>query len=157
MICSFTIPLLFMKQKGHWDAGSPTGKPTPQNEFLKNLWSTLQNVQEMIVKPAAKIFVLTVNQHPIGYKASDCIDWRVPPMIDAYNRQLRRLVTEHPVGNDNTNKRPRVYSFQNMTNAYLVDNADIMDPIWDGANDWNHPCRNAMRPMALRVLSLLYS
>jgi hypothetical protein len=134
---------------GHWDAGYPRKKPTMPRFFLKALMGIIE-LLEKLTKPGAEIFVLSVNQHPPGIKMLINQDWRVPPMIDAYNEAIwSQVEVELPV------KSSKSFRFRNHPRTYFVDNTDIMDPVWDSATDWYHPCRYAIRPMALRVLDLL--
>jgi hypothetical protein len=134
---------------GHWDAGYPRGRPTTPVEFLESLLLTIQ-ILEDFAKPGAEIFVLSVNQHPMGNQMLDGEDWRVPPLIDAYNDIIwSQVEVDSPI------IRQTSFRFRNFNRTYWLDNTDIMDPIWDSASDFYHPCRYGVRPMALRVLELL--
>jgi hypothetical protein len=134
---------------GHWDAGFPLDRPTPPGLFLNDILSIL-NILETSVKPSAEIFVTSVNQHPLGHKMLVGMDWRVSPLIDAYNDEiLSQVEVDHPITST------RSFRFRDFNRSYFLDNSDIMDPIWDSATDFYHPCRYAMRPIALRVLDLL--
>jgi hypothetical protein len=134
---------------GHWDAGFPGRFPTKPGDFLQSLLLTIQTLEDF-AKPGAQIFVLSVNQHPMGYRMLYGDDWRVPPLIDAYNDIIWSQVTvDDPVTS------PKSFRFRNFNRTYFLDNTDIMDPIWDSASDFHHPCRYGMRPMALRILDFL--
>lgn len=134
---------------GHWDAGYPRKVPTPPVDFLQSLRSLIGAI-DMFAKPTAEIFVTSVNQHPVGERMFMACDWRVPPMIDAYNDLIRSqvVVVDQPIRNT------RSFRFKEFNRTYFLDFTDIMDPIWDSAADFNHPCRYGTRPMALRVLDL---
>ena len=134
---------------GQWVASYMKGIPTLPNAFVQVLLSIIDTMDK-ISKPEAEIFVLTVNHNPIGTRALEGIEWRIPPLIDAYNDQIWNQVTvDYPITGT------RSFRFKNFNRTYLLDNSDIMDPIWDSAEDFNHPCRYGTRPMALRVLDLL--
>jgi hypothetical protein len=87
----------------------------------------------------------------MGRKMIQAADWRIPPLIDAYNEVLYREVeqVDFPI------RSTRSFRFKGLTRTYLLDNTDIVDPVWDSASDFYHPCRYAFRPIALRVLDLL--
>jgi hypothetical protein len=135
---------------GHWDAGGwPRAQPTPPGFFLDDILSIL-NILETTDKASAEIFFTSVNQHPMGRMVMNGIDWRVSPLIDAYNDEiLSQVEVIHPITS------ARSFRFRDFNRSYFLDNRDIIDPIWDAALDFYHPCRYAMRPMALRVLDLL--
>lgn len=133
---------------GHWDAGYPDSRPTVPSMFLEGLLSIISLLEEM-AKPSAEIFVTSVNQHPLGTKVLSGDDWRLPPLIDAYNEMIWRQVEVVPGGG------PRSLKFKPFKRTYYLDNRDIVDPVWDSAFDFYHPCRYAIRPIALRVLNLV--
>ena len=65
-------------------------------------------------------------------------------MMDVYNAYFLNMTVE--------GDRPGERKFKKLNNAYYVDNTDIMDPIWDGATDYNHPCERGFRPMVYRKI-----
>jgi hypothetical protein len=69
---------------GHWDAGWPMQEPTPPTKFLESLLKVISILKEF-TKPGAEIFVVTVNQAPMGSWMQSGIDWRILTLIDAYN------------------------------------------------------------------------
>ena len=68
-------------------------------------------------------------------------------MMDVYNAYFLNMTVE--------GDRPGERKFKKLNNAYYVDNTDIMDPIWDGATDYNHPCERGFRPMVYRIFAMM--
>jgi hypothetical protein len=60
-----------------------------------------------------------INEVPFSELVGACppVDWRSPPVIAAYNSQLRKIVPPHFV---------------------LLDPIAIVSPMWDASDDWNH-------------------
>jgi len=139
----------YIVTSGHWDAGWPMKEPTPPAKFLESLLKVITILEE-VAKPGAEIFVVTVNQSSMSYRTLSGNDWRIPPFVDAYNDEIwSQVEVEYPITSS------RSFRFKNFNRTFLLDNTDIMDPMWDSAKDFAHPCRYAIRPIALRVLDLL--
>jgi hypothetical protein len=71
--------------------------------------------------------------------------------MDVYNAFLRNMTVAAPAGSSTPGER----KFMGLNNAYYLDNTDILDPVWDEAHDWNHPCKFSFRAMAYRVLLMM--
>jgi hypothetical protein len=73
-------------------------KGTPTLPAHPGVPSSIIEIMQKIAKPEAEIFVLTVNHNAIGTRALDGIEWRIPPLIDAYNDQIWNQVTvDYPI------------------------------------------------------------
>ena len=124
-------------------------EPTPPAKFLESLLKVITILEE-VAKPGAEIFVVTVNQSSMSYRTLSGNDWRIPPFVDAYNDEIwSQVEVEYPITSS------RSFRFKNFNRTFLLDSTDIMDSMWDSASDFYHPCRYAIRPIALRVLDLL--
>jgi hypothetical protein len=149
---------IFIVTFGQWDAGWPGNEPTTPTKFRNDVLQSLDNLQSSI-QPSAKIYVLSVNQNAMGIRSLLGDDWRIPPVIDAYNDVMESELSmpNNDTNDDTTEKRiPYIIPFRKWNQTvFWMDNTDIMDPIWDSATDFVHPCRYGFRPMALRILDLL--
>ncbi|KAI2489177.1 hypothetical protein MHU86_25415 [Fragilaria crotonensis] len=135
---------------GHWDASSDRWAPSTPAAFMRGLMNLTASLEKG-AKPGAQIFVTTVNPNPMGNKMLSGLDWRVPPLIDLYNKELWDAVEE---GSSSPIKNARSFRFKKLSQTFLLDGTDIMDPMWDSAADFYHPCRYFLRPLAMQVLDL---
>merc|ERR1712187_364700 len=85
---------------GQWHAGWPNFKPYTVTEYRAEM-TTL--ARAMVAAKSASTTLRSVslralNYNPLGGMQAACpaTDWRSPPMIDAYNSQLKALVAEVP-------------------------------------------------------------
>lgn len=137
---------------GHWHAGTGR-KPTAPADFADGAMRVMNLLQNM-TRNSTRIYMLSPEANPVSWRVLGCVDWRTPVMMEAYNACLRnRTVPTTMLGDDNEIVIDR--KFFGLQNAFYLDNSDIMDPLWDEAIDWNHPCRFAFRAMAYRVLLLM--
>ena len=77
---------------------------------------------------------MTTNDVPLGCAALACppAEWRTPPLIGAYNAELEAAARAAQIG--------------------FIDNRDIIGPVWDSAEDWNHPDGRPFEAMAAAVI-----
>ena len=134
---------------GHWDASGDRWAPSTPAAFMRGLMNLTAGL-EKAAKPGAEIFVTTVNPNPMGDQMLSGRDWRVPSLIDLYNKELWNAVEE----GTSSIKSAISFRFKNRSRTFLLDGTDIMDPIWDSATDFYHPCRYFLRPLAMQVLDL---
>jgi hypothetical protein len=122
---------------GQWSAGWPEDEPTLFPAFETQMSTLLENIQDIGVE----IFLRSLHYNPIGDMISACppIDWRSPPVIDGYNRILKRVSKKF--------------------NVQFIDTNAIIGPFWDSPPDWCHFKNDAGVNDALyiagRVLGLL--
>jgi hypothetical protein len=122
---------------GQWSAAWPEGDPTLFPAFETQMSTLLENIQDI----GAEIFLRSMHYNPIGDMIGECppTDWRSPPVIDGYNRILKRV--------------SKKFSVQ------FIDTNAIIGPVWDSAPDWchyrNEPGVNDALYIASRVLGLL--
>lgn len=100
-----------------------------------------------ITEDSAWIVVASTDPVPLSNRVASCKDWALPTLVDVYNAYLRGMTVEGNV--------PGERRFDGLPHAYYLDNTDIMDPVWDGAADYNLPCQHGFRPMAYRILSMM--
>uniref|UniRef100_A0A7S1D0J7 Uncharacterized protein n=1 Tax=Cyclophora tenuis TaxID=216820 RepID=A0A7S1D0J7_CYCTE len=125
---------------GHWESGWPREYATTPNDFRNQTRQLLHTLERMTAHTTrAPIWTLSLNLVPLGYRALSCppMDWRLGPLVDAYNTVMHDLLLPNS-------------EFRKTT--YFVDNTDLNDPLWDSSLDYVHPCRNVFRPMASRML-----
>jgi len=78
--------------------------------------------------------LMTTNYNPPGCWISACppTDWRAPPVIDAYNADIRKLAVAESLR--------------------LIDLQPIIGPMWDAASDWCHPDKRVLEVEATALL-----
>jgi hypothetical protein len=107
----------YVVTSGHWDAGWLKNKPTSPGKFLESLLKAISILEEL-AKPGAEIFVVTVNQSPMGRGMLRGTDWRIPPLIDAYNDEIWSQVDiEYPITST------RSFRFKNFNRTFLLDSS----------------------------------
>ena len=131
---------------GRWEAGFPGRRPTLPKTFRFDFVKMLEEL-EGLTPPTAKHYFMSTGPMAIGSRIIDCIDWRVPPMMDAYNT----LMMDHTELQDKADGLPK---FLNMNKTYYLDTTDIDDPLDDDMDDWQHACRNVFRVVDVRMLEL---
>jgi hypothetical protein len=101
---------------GQWSAGWPEYEPTLFPAFETQMSTLLENIQGI----GAEIFLRSIHYNPIGDRIGECppTDWRSPPVIDGYNRILKRVSKKFGV--------------------QFIDTNAIIGPVWDSAPDWCH-------------------
>jgi hypothetical protein len=134
---------------GHWHAGTRK-RPTVPAQFASGARDVMERLQN-VTPSSTRIYLASTDASPTNWKLLDCTDWRTPAMMDVYNAFLRNMTVAAPAGSSIEGQR----KFMGLENAYYLDNTDILDPVWDEAHDWNHPCRFSFRAMAYRVLLLM--
>jgi hypothetical protein len=124
---------------GQWPAGWPEGEPILFPEYETQMSTLLENIQDI---GGIKIFLRSIHYNPLGDMITSCppTDWRSPPVIDGYNRILKRVSKKFGV-------------------PFIDTTASIIGPVWDSAPDWCHYRNAAGEKEALyitgRVLGLL--
>ena len=124
---------------GQWDLSSQPRQhrgeqvPTPPHEFEQIIGRLL--VHGLQPGGSRIDYVLTMSHDPIGCKASACPaeDWRIPPMVEAYNDAIRRAV--RAAAND----------------VELIELEDITSPVWDHSADWSHSAIEVQHVMVTRI------
>jgi hypothetical protein len=124
-------------------------KPSTPRNFFHHLIMLLDQLKR-ITNSNSKYFILTVNQNALGDIYLRGIDWRIPPVIDAYNRELLSLTD-----NDLPHNTYSPLKHTCINNTFIIDNTDIMDPIWDSATDFCHPCRYGTPAIASRIIKII--
>ena len=132
---------------GHHDAGFPRGLPTTPVDYVAGVLQVLQRL-ERVTRATSRIYVLSCNSNAFGSKILECKDWRLPSLLNVYNAKVHELTTPMDDGS------LRIES-EGLSRSYFIDNSDIMDPMWDSAEDWGHSCQYSVRPLAHRLLSLV--
>jgi hypothetical protein len=123
---------------GQWSAGWPEDEPTLFPAYETQMSTLLENIQDI---GGITIFLRSIHYNAIGDKIGGCppADWRSPPVIDGYNRILKRVSKNFGVE--------------------FIDTNAIIGPVWDSAPDWCHYRNEAGEKDALyiagRVLGLL--
>ena len=67
-----------------------------------------------------EVYMRSIHYNSMGYKHTACppLDWRSPPVIDAYNIVIRKVCQEMGIP--------------------FLDTSHIGGPMWDSAPDWSH-------------------
>lgn len=106
---------------GQWPASSMTkGHPYTESKYreeMRRVMTLLQHYDHNMTQ----VFVRSVNYNPLMARQTTCppTDYRNPIVIDMYNNVLAQLSIE--------------------LNVEYIDLNPIMGPMWDSAQDWNHP------------------
>jgi hypothetical protein len=134
---------------GQWEASwKSDGDPSTPLNFRKNLIHLIHIIKSFLNSKQVLI-VVTVNVSAMGSLYLNGRDWRIPPVIDAYNQELFSLTSgKH-------NVTPWFLNWKNDKAVFVLDNTDIIDPIWDSATDFCHPCRYGTPAIAERLLHSL--
>lgn len=130
---------------GHWHAGAQA-EPTVPALFASGAHQVMERLQN-VTPSSTRIYLASTDANPTSAKLLACTDWRTPALMDVYNACLYNMTG----GSSLEGER----KCMGLHNAYYLDNTDILDPVWDEARDWNHPCKFSFRAMAYRVLLLM--
>jgi hypothetical protein len=121
---------------GQWPASKTNNAPTLFLAYEKEMRTLIKSI-----KGIKGVFLRSVNYNPLGDMIGGCppTDWRSPPVIDEYNRMLKRLCNKYGVE--------------------FIDTNFIIGPVWDSARDWCHYRNKAGEEQAFyiagKVLGLL--
>lgn len=95
-------------------------RPYSPTEYTQGIEHVLTDIAAH--HPSVQTFVRSANYNPITapmYSDIPQQEWRVPPLVDAYNSALRTMLQRHP-------------------KTQFIDLESIVGPMWDTAPDWNH-------------------
>ena len=121
---------------GQWPVSYIEETPYTQEHFTRVLTEVFEQIAPHNSTQEGRIFVQSVNYNALSAVISCCapIDHRTPSVIDMMNTVMRTLSNKYNVG--------------------FIDHHHIMGPLWDSAEDWNHP-RGAV--FTAEVEHVLYS
>jgi hypothetical protein len=134
---------VIITSNAHWDASNWGNPPVPVSRYERNMWKTLQNLQETF--PAARIFVWSPHPCSFGpYLLMKCPskDWRNAPYIAFYTAALQRVVAKMAAASPS--KHP----------LYL-DTTFITKPMWDYALDFAHTSSKVDSVRALYIAATI--
>ena len=122
---------------GQWDAGWPAAERHHETTFtplakFKDAIHTL--VSSLEGKFPGRVAVMIMNHVPLSCLITQCPirDWRGPPVIDAFNKVMG--------------------SAAKTLNVPFMDNTDVVGPMWDAADDFNHPSAHVLGVLVWRTL-----
>ena len=130
---------------GRWDASYKRGNVTAPFDYKKSVLEVLASL-ETVTGPSTKTYFLSSAPMSLGSAVLGCTDWRVDPVMAAYNGAL----VQETGPTDQDGLRP----FKSLSRSYFVDNTHMEAPLWDDPADWTHPCRHVFRPLDRRLLLL---
>jgi len=123
---------------GQWDGGWPMQIATPLREFRDELAASVRLLRQMLIPdtglPVAGLSLMTTNYNPAGCLISACppTDWRAPPVIGAYNDEVRKLAY--------------------VDGLRLIDLEPYIGAMWDASPDWCHPDAKVLEREATALL-----
>ena len=117
---------------GQWDFSRICGL-TPFHTFREDFETLVKGLQAII----ADLAIITMNYIPVIRDQLSCppIDWRTPPIIDEANRIM--ITVGEQLG------------------VPVLDNTDIIAPMWDHARDWCHPHGPVLEALRCRARNVL--
>ena len=117
---------------GQWDFSRFCGL-TPFHTFREDFETLVKGLQAII----ADLAIITMNYIPVIRDQLSCppIDWRTPPIIDEANRIM--ITVGEQLG------------------VPVLDNTDIIAPMWDHARDWCHPHGPVLEALRCRARNVL--
>lgn len=120
----------FIVAIGQWPSSFKPENPYTVGKFRSTMTDAVHLLSSEF--PDAEIYLRSIHYLPLGFKRSACPpdDFRDPALIDAYNTALDSIC-------DSTHK------------CTYVANRFITEPMWDEAEDWNHPTELVYVPEAL--------
>ena len=145
---------------GRWDAGLPRSRPTPAKEYATLTKRILQDVEGFTRNTTRTYWIPQPTPMPIGSMVLTRRDWRLPPLLEAYQRLLLEdtdMTLPIETRNDPTLPGLPKFNIRGSTpleRTYILDVSDISDPLWDDPADFCHPCRHGFREMVVRLLQL---
>ena len=128
---------------GQWPAGYPGGEPFGFDEYAEEMFVSLTNfrvqLKELYGTHRPHIFVRSVHENPLGNQISKCppTDWRNPEVIRIYNEILEGVCSR--VG------------------LHFIDTNEIIQPLWDSAEDWCHYTGFVGKADALAIARVVYT
>ena len=117
---------------GQWDFSGHCGL-TPFHTFREDFETLVKGLKAIV----ADLAIITMNHMPLIRDALSCppIDWRTPPIIDEANRIM--ITVGEQLG------------------VPVLDNTDIIAPMWDQARDWFHPHGPVLGALGCRLRNVL--
>ena len=117
---------------GQWDFSRVCGL-TPFHTFREDFETLVKGLKAIV----ADLAIITMNHMPLIRDALSCppIDWRTPPIIDEANRIM--ITVGEQLG------------------VPVLDNTDIIAPMWDHARDWCHPHGPVLGALGCRLRNVL--
>ena len=117
---------------GQWDFSRFCGL-TPFHTFREDFETLVKGLQAII----ADLAIITMNYMPVIRDQLSCppIGWRTPPIIDEANRIMITVGKQLGVP--------------------VLDNTDIIAPMWDHARDWCHPHGPVLGALRCRARNVL--
>ena len=126
---------LFVLIWGQWDLSRYSGgAPWPFEAVEFDLTERLRELSEARAKNVSTLLMST-NYNPLNCIITQCppADWRSPPMVEEYNRILHRLSVRFGVT--------------------MLDNTDILGPLWDASHDFSHPSPTVVAVIIARLVN----
>jgi hypothetical protein len=117
---------------GQWIAGYTLGPPWTASRYGEEMQKLADDMLQLDPEKVTVAF-RSLNEIPLSETVGACppLDWRSPPVIAAYNAQLRSIAHPH-------------FPF--------IDTSAIMEPMWDGSGDWNHPNGDVIKAQSDYIL-----
>ena len=130
---------------GRWNARGDYHPPTTAAVYKDAVLMLLRLIEDY-TPPDVKSYYLSISPMALGNDPLYCRNFRVPPLMDAYNDYVLESTIPSEGG---------LPLFQNLSRSFFLDNTELTEPLWDDPEDFSHPARHVFRPLDRRLLELV--